>query len=111
MELLGAIFILILLVVVVSPLPRYLRPQDRAFPMWAHEAADTKLIGPKMASVLTLCAAVWILAQLAVKYFEEHPQQPAMNPACAEAERLASHGDTTDPNYLRAKAACRRANR
>jgi hypothetical protein len=57
--------------------------------MWAHEAADTKLIGPKMASVLTACAAIWILAQLAVKYFEDHPQQPVMNPACAEAERLA----------------------
>ena len=73
MELFGAIFIIVLLIIIVSPTPRYLRPQDRPFPTWAHEAADTKLIGPKMASVLTACAAIWILAQFAVRYFEDHP--------------------------------------
>jgi hypothetical protein len=110
---LGFIAIILLLLLILRPGPPRWNPALRRTPLWAHEAAGTKVARPAMATVLTVGVLIWIGAQLAVKYFADDPTppRPVQNPACAEAARLAAHGVTDGASYTRARDACNRAGR
>lgn len=110
---LGFIAIILLLLLILRPGPPGWSPALRRTPLWAHEAAGTKVGRPAIATVLTVGVLVWIGAQLAVGYFADDPTppRPVQSPACAEAARLAAHGVTDGASYTRARDACTRAGR
>jgi hypothetical protein len=113
MEYLGLGLLVLALVVLLRPGPPRWNPALRRMPLWAHEAAGTKVARPAIATVLTVGVLIWIGAQLAVKYFADDPTppRPVQSPACAEAARLAAHGVTDGASYTRARDACARAGR
>jgi hypothetical protein len=113
MEYLGLGILVLALVVLLRPGRPGLSDTERRFPRWAHEASGTKLVGPPIATVLTVGVLIWIGTQLAVRYFADDPTppRPVQHPACAEAARLAAHGVTDGPSYTRARDACTRAGR
>jgi hypothetical protein len=111
MEFFGLVLAVGVLLVILWPAgPKY-DDNKRRIPLWAHEAAGTKLGRPGIWTVLTVGALIWIAAQFAVKAVADDPTPPrsVMTPACAEAERLAKNGGTESPSYTRARNACIRA--
>ena len=108
---LGFIAIVLLLVLILRPGGPQWDHAKRRLPLWAHEAAGTKVARPRIVSVLMVGALFWIFAQLAVRYCADDPTppRPVESPACAEAARLAAHGVVDGPSYTRARDACTRA--
>jgi hypothetical protein len=107
---LGFIAIVLLLVVLLRSGGPQWNHNLRRLPLWAHEAAGTKVARPPIATVLTVGVLIWIFAQFAVRYFADDPTppRPVQSPACAEAARLAAHGVTDGASYARARDACAR---